>query len=96
MNQLPSDWFDGRLLVDLVIGFAVLEGAALTVFHRLTGRGVAPREFAANLLSGLCLMGALRNVLVGGPPSYTLLGLLAAGLAHGSDLWRRWRGIDTV
>ena len=41
-------------------------------------------------------MGALRNVLVGGPPSYTVLGLLAAGLAHGSDLWRRWRGIDTV
>lgn len=81
---------DARWLVDLVIAFTVIEGATLTVYHRVTGRGVAPGEFAANLVSGLCLMAALRNALIDGLPGYTLLGLLAAGLAHASDLWRRW------
>ena len=78
-------------LVDGVIGFTVIEGLCLAVHHRRTGRGVAPRDFAANMLSGLCLMLALRTALGPGDPWPVLPALLAAGVIHGIDLWLRWR-----
>ena len=78
-----------RRLIEIVIAVTLLEGVALTVYHRISGKGVAPREFAANLVSGLCLMLALRGVLAGSGWGWTALLLLGAGLAHASDLWRR-------
>ena len=60
-----DDWFAGPHWVDLVIAFSVFEGLALAMHFGLTGRGVAPAQFLANLLSGLCLMLALRNALAG-------------------------------
>lgn len=80
-----------RRLIEFVIAFTLLEGVALTVYHRATGKGVAPREFAANLVSGLCLMLALRGVLAGSGWGWTAMLLLASGLVHASDLWRRWQ-----
>jgi hypothetical protein len=78
-------------LVDLVIGLTLLEGAALVVLHRATGRGVAPGDFLLNMASGVLLMLALRcAVHDAGLPSIALC-LLAAGLAHAADLSRRWR-----
>ncbi len=78
-------------LIDFVIAFTVVEGAALALYHRATGKGVAPREFALNMASGLCLMLALRSLVqVAGAP-WIALCLLAAGLAHGTDLLLRWR-----
>jgi hypothetical protein len=44
-----------------------------------------------NLASGLCLMLAVRSVLLGHDWRGTVLCLSAAGLAHGTDLWRRWQ-----
>lgn len=78
-------------LIDVVIGCALLEGLLLWALHRFAGRGVPPREFAANLLSGLCLMVALRVAVTGGAAAWVAGWLLAAGLAHGSDILRRWR-----
>jgi len=78
-------------LIEIVIAVTLLEGVALVVYHRLTGRGVAPREFVANLLSGLCLMLALRAALAGSGWGLTALLLAGAGLIHASDLWRRWK-----
>jgi hypothetical protein len=78
-------------LVDGVIAFLVVEVLALAVHHRLSGRGIAPREFVLNALSGLCLMLALRAALSGGAVSWIALALTAAGMAHGADLWLRWR-----
>lgn len=78
-------------LVDGVIVFTVIEGLCLVVHHRRTGRGVEPGDFVANMLSGLCLMLALRAALGPGDPWPVLPALLAAGVIHGIDLWRRWR-----
>lgn len=80
-----------RRLIEIVIAFTLLEGVALTLYHRITGKGVAPREFAANLLSGLCLMLALRAVLAGSGWGWTAGLLTGAGVVHASDLWRRWK-----
>ena len=79
------------VLIDLVIAFTVIEGAALLLYHRATGRGVVPREFLLNMLSGLCLMLALRALLRDAGAAWVAACLLGAGLAHGADLWRRWR-----
>ena len=80
-----------RRLIEIVIAVTLLEGVALTVYHRISGKGVAPREFAANLVSGLCLMLALRGVLAGSGWGWTALLLLGSGLVHASDLWQRWK-----
>jgi hypothetical protein len=82
--------FAGPLWVDLIIAFTVLEGLALAWYFRATGRGVAPGRFGINLVSGLCLMFALRSALAGAGWAWIASGLLAAGLAHGIDLWRSW------
>jgi hypothetical protein len=78
-------------LIDLVIAFTVVEGAALALYRRVSGKGVAPRDFALNLVSGLCLMLALRSLAQEAGAAWTAAWLLAAGLAHGSDLLLRWR-----
>ena len=78
-------------LVDLVIAFTLIEGAALLLYHRATGKGVAPREFVLNMASGLCLMLALRALVQEAGAAWVATCLLAAGVAHGADLWRRWR-----
>ena len=80
-----------RHVIELIIVFTLLEGMALVAYHRKTGKGVAPQEFLANLLSGLCLMLALRNALGGGWWGWTLGLLVGSGLAHASDVWRRWQ-----
>jgi hypothetical protein len=85
------DLLNGSGLIELIIAITLLEGVALTLYHRLTGKGVAPKDFAANLLSGLCLMLALRNALLGQSGGVTALFLSASGVIHASDLWRRWK-----
>jgi hypothetical protein len=77
-------------LVDLVIGFALLEALVLWLWHQRTGRGVPPGEWALNLLSGLCPMGAVRGALTGAPWFWVAFGLAAAGAVHAADLRRRW------
>lgn len=77
-------------LVDLVIGFTVIEGVVLAAVHRVTGRGPAAAEMAPNLAAGLCLLFALRSALAGAAAPWIALWLLTAGAAHGCDLWRRW------
>ena len=47
-------------IIDAVIVFTLIECVALVIYHRRTGRGVAVRDFFANMVSGLCLMFALR------------------------------------
>jgi hypothetical protein len=83
--------FSSGLLVDLVIALTVVEGVALALYHRATGRGVAPQDYALNLVSGLCLMLALRSVLAGAAWHWTAAALAAAGLAHGADIVGRWQ-----
>ena len=83
--------FGIRQVIDLVIAFTLIECAALALYHRATAKGVAPREFVMNMVSGLCLMLALRCLARDAGGAWIALFLLAAGLAHGTDLWVRWR-----
>jgi len=78
-------------LIDLVMAITLLEAAALSLHHRLTGKGVAPGDFIVNLASGLCLMLALRGALGDAGNAWVLVPLALAGLVHAFDISRRWR-----
>jgi hypothetical protein len=89
--DLLAQLFSNGQLVDAVIALTLLEGAALAAYHHTTGRGLTARDYALNLVSGLCLMLALRNALVQSGWVWVALCLSAAGLAHGADLVCRWQ-----
>jgi hypothetical protein len=78
-------------LIDLVIALTLLEILALGVYHRRTGRGIAPLDFLPTLAAGLALMLAVRAGVSGAGWMWVAAGLSAAGLAHGADVRRRWR-----
>jgi hypothetical protein len=82
--------FGAAHVVEAIMALATAEGLALAGWHARTGRGVPPRDYALNLLSGLCLMAALRSALYEHAFVIQCAWLAAAGLAHGADLWRRW------
>lgn len=85
-----NDWLAGGGFIDLVIALTLAEAAALLAWRRATGRGVAAGDFFVNLLSGLCLMLALRAALAGAAPAWIAAWVALSGLLHGLDLWRRW------
>ena len=80
----------GRL-VEAILVLTLLEWCALAVYHRRTGRGVAQADFAPYLLSGMFLLAALREALVGAWWGWVAAGLTGALAAHLVDLRRRWR-----
>lgn len=86
-----SELFASGRIADLILALIAVEGAALYLYWRATGRGVAPDGFALNLLAGFCLVAALRQALAGGAVGWIGLALACAGLAHAADLRRRWR-----
>jgi hypothetical protein len=87
---VASIW-SSAFLVDTAIAITLIEWLALALYHRITGRGLAVDAYALNLLSGLCLMLALRCALQD-QPWFWGAGLLAAsGLAHLTYLRQRWR-----
>lgn len=81
----------GRLVEGILV-LTLLEWCALAIYNRRTGRGVAQSDFAANLLSGMFLLVALREALVGAWWGWVAAGLTGALAAHLVDLGRRWRG----
>ena len=76
--------------IDVVIAFTALEAVALALYHRLTGRGVAPADFLLTLASGVALLLALRSTVADGFGPAAAAWLLAGGAAHVADLRRRW------
>ncbi len=85
------DAFSIATLIDAVIVVTLVECAALTLWYRVSSTGVSPRDFALNLLSGLCLMFALRCLARDAGSAWIALFLLAAGIAHAADIVRRWQ-----
>ena len=82
--------FSRTLLIDIVITVTVIEWVLLSWWHRRTGRGIPMSELQGTLMAGLYLMLALRASMVSAPWYVVALLLLAAGLSHAADLWRRW------
>ena len=77
--------------IDLVIALTLLEAAALLGYHYRSGRGVRPADWLANLLSGLCLLLALRGALADAGGVWVAVCLLLSLMLHLGDLARRWR-----
>jgi peptidoglycan/LPS O-acetylase OafA/YrhL len=80
----------GRVLDAILVGMA-LEGAVLAALWRVSRRGIAPGALLPNLLSGMCLLVAMRAALTGGWWGWVSLPLLGALVFHVYDLSRRWR-----
>jgi hypothetical protein len=89
-GNIVREIFSGTLLIDIVIAVTVIEWVLLSWWHRRTGLGIPMSELRATLLAGLYLMMALRASMVSAPWYVVALLLLAAGLSHAADLWRRW------
>lgn len=85
-----SDLFASGHVIDAILVLVVLEAGLLIWWHGRTGRGVAPGEFLANLLSGVALMLAVRSALTGAWWGWTGAFLAVAFAAHLTDLGRRW------
>ncbi len=85
-----AEWVKSGALVEAILALTALEWLGLSAYHRLTGRGVAPRDITRNLLSGMFLLLALREALVGAWWAWVAACLTGALLAHLSDLGRLW------
>lgn len=84
-------FFAGTGLIDVVIAATVLEWLALELWFGRRGRALVVADLRLNLLSGLCLMLALRSALAQTSVLLVLIMLGAAGLVHYADLRRRWK-----
>ena len=84
------------VVVESVMLATVLELAGLWIWHRITGKGLPPGDYALSLLSGLLLMAALRSVLSLSPAVGAGMGagvwvcLAASGVLHALDMRWRW------
>jgi hypothetical protein len=86
-----SELFGSGRIVDLIVVLMLLEGIALFVYRRRTGRGIATLDWVWNLLAGYFLLLALRAALVHADWRWIALSLALALAAHLGDLWRRSR-----
>ncbi len=94
MATMPAwlaDWIWSGQIVDIIIGLTLIEVGFLLAYYRITRRGLAPKDYALNVASGLFLMLALRAALAHSSWTWIAASLTAAGLAHGADMVLRWR-----
>ena len=84
-----SDLFASGRIFDVIIALTALEGIGLLIWHRATGRGLAPLDILGNLAAGAFLLLAARLALSGAWYGWTGLSLAAAGVSHAADLRRR-------
>jgi hypothetical protein len=84
-----ADLFASGWIVVLVVAFVALEAVVLAVYHRRTGRGVAPADLVPNLLAGVGLLLALGGALAGLWWGWIAAALAGSLAAHVVDLRRR-------
>jgi hypothetical protein len=85
MDALPTTGW-----IDAVLALTALEALALALYHRMTGRGIAPADFVLTLAAGIALLLALRSTMADGFGVAAAAWMLAGGAAHVADLRRRW------
>jgi len=89
MSRLAAAFADGSLPA-LIAALVALEAAALWFLWRTRGIGIAPRALIGSLLSGACLMLAVRAALIDAPWEHVAAWLLFSLVAHLADLALRW------
>ncbi|SFK66095.1 hypothetical protein [Methylocapsa palsarum] len=85
-----TNFFATGHIADLILVIMALECVVLIAYRRLTKRGIPASGFLLNLLSGFCLVLALRGALAGAGWAWIGASLAIAGLAHAFDLTMRW------
>ena len=76
-------------IVDAILCLVLLEGVALVLLHRSTGRSLPPRLVLSMLLPGFFLLLAVR-LSMGQSPWFVICGVLFLALCtHCADLWTR-------
>lgn len=86
-----AELFASGRIIDLILLLVVVEGIAFFVYRQRTSRGPATADLLSNFLAGGCLLLALRSALTGTAWGWIAVCLVAALLAHVSDVWGRWR-----
>lgn len=89
-GAIAAAFADGSL-PGFIAGLVAIEALLLVYLWRVRGVGVAPRELIGNLVSGACLMLAVRAALLDAPWRQLAVWLLLSLLAHLADLALRWR-----
>jgi hypothetical protein len=84
-----GELFASGRIVDLILLVVLFEAAALSLYHRTTGRGLGTVDVVTALLPGVCLLLALRATLTHAPWTSVAAWLAAALATHLTDLWRR-------
>lgn len=86
-----ADLWSQGILVDAAIAITLLEWLGLALYRRISGKGLAAQAYRLNLVSGLCLMLALRSTLHDQAWWWSAACLAASGVAHVIYLRQRWR-----
>jgi len=81
-----QDFFASGRVADLVLLVLLAEAAALYLWHRRTGRGLAPLALAGLILPGVAFALALRAALSGAGWGWVAAALVAAFFAHALDV----------
>ena len=89
MQAWLQQWVTSGELIDVIIVITLLEAAALMAYHHQTKRGLPPRDYLLNVMSGLCLMLALRCCVFSSGWQLIALFLTGAGVAHVADIAQR-------
>ncbi|MGK7866209.1 hypothetical protein [Falsiroseomonas sp. E2-1-a20] len=84
-------FFASGQVADLVLLVLLAEALALFLWHRRTGRGLAPLAVAGLVLPGVAFALALRAALTGAGWGWVAAALVAAFLTHAFDLAVRLR-----
>lgn len=88
-----AELFASGRIIDIILILVIAEALVLWLYRRMTGRGVALSSVALNLISGFCLMLALRAALVDASWVWISLWLTAALAAHVADIVRQLRAL---
>jgi hypothetical protein len=85
-------FFESGRIIDVILLIVAIEAVVVVILrHRLAGL-FDMRGFFVSLVSGVCLMVALRGALTGAPWTFIAPFLVASLIAHLIDVAQRWRG----
>ena len=86
-----AEFFASGRVADLILLTLLLEGLAIWLWHRRSGRGLKLRAVLPFLLAGAAFALSLRAALTGAGWPLVALPLMGALGAHLWDLAARWR-----